>query len=210
MNIAWAVDKDWLWVHFAPRVRRRSGSSTATARCEGRVGQRVGHGRSSTREGRERRRVRDGAGPGGSDHGTRVERARVPAAARGDRQRRARRSMSTATRSPRSSRSTSVRLARRWPRTCCRHRRAGRRVAAAAPASAQWNLDLDAVTAWLAPCAKRRGTAARPSMGVRSARALVLTLDPGDKSGTGAVVARSSPTASFSRVHRQGVALLER
>jgi hypothetical protein len=60
-------------------------------------------------------------------------------------------------------------------------------VAAAAPASAQWNLDLDAVTAWLAPCAKVWDGSTPDAMGLRSARALVLTLDPGDKSGTGAV-----------------------
>lgn len=60
-------------------------------------------------------------------------------------------------------------------------------VAASAPASAQWNLDLDAVTAWLAPCAKVWDGSTPDAMGLRSARALVLTLDPGDTSGTGAV-----------------------
>jgi hypothetical protein len=60
-------------------------------------------------------------------------------------------------------------------------------VAAGAPASAQWNLDLDAVAAWVAPCAQVLGEGAPDTMGVRSARAFVLTLDPDDKSGTGAV-----------------------
>lgn len=60
-------------------------------------------------------------------------------------------------------------------------------VASAAPASAQWNLDLAAVTTWLAPCAKVWDGSAPDAMGLRSARAFVLTLDPGDKSGTGAV-----------------------
>jgi hypothetical protein len=70
-------------------------------------------------------------------------------------------------------------------------------VASAAPASAQWNLDLDAVTAWLAPCAAVVGGSPN-TMGLRSARALVLTLDPGDKSGTGAVSFDLSSGALFA------------
>jgi hypothetical protein len=62
-------------------------------------------------------------------------------------------------------------------------------VAQGAPASAQWNLDLAAVGAWIAPCAQAITGESSPldAFGVRAARAFVLTLDPDDKSGTGAV-----------------------
>jgi hypothetical protein len=58
-----------------------------------------------------------------------------------------------------------------------------------APASAQWNLDLATVGAWIAPCAQALTGEGDPlqAFGVRAARAFVLTLDPGDRSGTGAV-----------------------
>lgn len=59
-------------------------------------------------------------------------------------------------------------------------------VARTAPASVEWNLDLSAVTPWLAPCAQAFDGSTPDTMGLRAARAFVLTLDPGDRSGTGA------------------------
>jgi hypothetical protein len=60
---------------------------------------------------------------------------------------------------------------------------------ARAPLSAQWNLDLRMVAAWAQPCmhAGPNLTAVVDEFGVRSARGFVHTLDPDDKSGTGAV-----------------------
>ncbi len=62
-------------------------------------------------------------------------------------------------------------------------------VAAQAPLAVQWNLDLAAARGWLAPCAQQLGfdLAALESYGVRTARVLLLSLDPDDKSGSGAV-----------------------
>ena len=65
-------------------------------------------------------------------------------------------------------------------------------VAAKAPLQAQWNLDLGAVTGWLEPCVRVATSDPDPfagvkQFGVRTARALVLSVDPGDKSGAGAV-----------------------
>lgn len=65
-------------------------------------------------------------------------------------------------------------------------------VAAKAPLQAQWNLDLNATTAWLEPCVRVATSDPDPfsgmkQFGVRTARAIVLSVDPGDKSGAGAV-----------------------
>lgn len=68
-----------------------------------------------------------------------------------------------------------------------------------APLAAQWNLDVRTVAAWLQPCivrvdadgTRRTSTfdlvAMLDQFGVRSGRAFVHSLDPDDKSGTGAV-----------------------
>jgi hypothetical protein len=60
---------------------------------------------------------------------------------------------------------------------------------ARAPLAAQWNLDLRTVAAWAQPCMQggMNLVAMIDQFGVRSARAFVHTLDPDDKSGTGAV-----------------------
>lgn len=60
---------------------------------------------------------------------------------------------------------------------------------AKAPLSVQWNLDLQAVAAWAQPCMLGGLDLAAlvEPYGVRSGRAFVYTLDPDDKSGTGAV-----------------------
>ena len=65
-------------------------------------------------------------------------------------------------------------------------------VARTAPLQAQWNLDLNAVTGWLEPCVRVATSDPDPfagmkQFGVRTARAIVLSVDPGDKSGAGAV-----------------------
>jgi len=58
-----------------------------------------------------------------------------------------------------------------------------------APLSAQWNLDLKAVTSWLAPCARafNEDLGFVDQFGVRTGRAFVYSLDVDDKSGTGAI-----------------------
>jgi len=65
-------------------------------------------------------------------------------------------------------------------------------VAQNAPLQLQWNLDLDAVTTWLSPCAHAISSDPDPfadlkQYGVRTGRAIVLSVDPGDKSGAGAI-----------------------
>ncbi|MBV8758334.1 MAG: hypothetical protein JO257_13695 [Deltaproteobacteria bacterium] len=65
-------------------------------------------------------------------------------------------------------------------------------VAAKAPLQAQWNLDVNAMTAWLEPCMRVATSDPDPfanvkQLGLRSARAIVLAVDPSDKSGAGAV-----------------------
>ncbi|MDB4963034.1 MAG: hypothetical protein JWP01_3033 [Myxococcales bacterium] len=61
--------------------------------------------------------------------------------------------------------------------------------AAGAPLSAQWNLDLLAVRAWVQPCmsAMREDLGWLDRYGVRSGRAVLLSFDPDDKSGSGAI-----------------------
>jgi hypothetical protein len=58
-----------------------------------------------------------------------------------------------------------------------------------APLAVQWNLDLVAMRGWLAPCAKAIGEDLGwlDKYGVRAARAMILSFDPGEKSGSGAV-----------------------
>jgi len=60
-------------------------------------------------------------------------------------------------------------------------------VAQAAPLSVQWNLDLGAAFDWLAPCEQAFGMTPLDTMGVRAGRALLLAFDPDAKEGTGAV-----------------------
>lgn len=63
------------------------------------------------------------------------------------------------------------------------------KLAATAPLAAQWNVDLLAVRAWLSPCLKSMNSDASilDRTGVRSVRAVLQSLDPDDKTGTGAV-----------------------
>jgi len=62
-------------------------------------------------------------------------------------------------------------------------------VARAAPLAVQWNADLFAVRAWLRPCAASldEDLAVLDRFGVKSARAVLVALDPDEKSGSGAV-----------------------
>jgi hypothetical protein len=62
-------------------------------------------------------------------------------------------------------------------------------VAEHAPLAAQWNLDLDVVRNWLAPCGKVIDLDLREldPYGVRTARVVLQKLDLDDKSGSGAV-----------------------
>ncbi|HUS30524.1 MAG TPA: hypothetical protein VMZ53_18570 [Kofleriaceae bacterium] len=58
------------------------------------------------------------------------------------------------------------------------------------PVSAQWNLDAAFMQRWMAPCMQREASdvaAMIDQFGVRSARGLVQQFDPDDKSGVGAV-----------------------
>jgi hypothetical protein len=73
---------------------------------------------------------------------------------------------------------------------------------AKAPLAAQWNLDLRAVAAWLQPCIGGNAnlTAMLDQFGVRSARAFVHTLDPDDKSGTGAIAIDLSHPKYFEQL----------
>ena len=60
--------------------------------------------------------------------------------------------------------------------------------AASAPIAAQWNLDLAAVKTWLAPCGRgfSRELEVFARYGVRSGRLFVSTFDPASKEGSGA------------------------
>ena len=62
-------------------------------------------------------------------------------------------------------------------------------LAETAPLAVQWNVDLLAVRAWLQPCLKamNQDTSVLDRSGVRSVRAVLRSLDPADKSATGAV-----------------------
>ncbi len=62
-------------------------------------------------------------------------------------------------------------------------------LARTAPLAAQWNVDLLTVRAWLQPCLATTNTKldALDRYGVRSVRAVLRSLDPDDRSGTGAV-----------------------
>jgi len=61
--------------------------------------------------------------------------------------------------------------------------------AGTAPLAVQWNLDLLALRTWLTPCARTfdRDLSAIDTYGVRTARVLLQSFDPDDKSGSGAV-----------------------
>lgn len=83
---------------------------------------------------------------------------------------------------------------------------------AKAPLAAQWNLDLRAAARWVQPCIGKvddqgRATEGAPEMlevldqfGVRSGRAFVHTLDPEDKSGTGAIAVDLSHRRYFAQL----------
>ena len=73
--------------------------------------------------------------------------------------------------------------------------------AAAAPLAIQWNLDLIAARTWIEPCARAIGSdlAMLDSIGLRSARALLLTFDPSELKGTGAVAVDLGSRAYFAR-----------
>jgi hypothetical protein len=85
---------------------------------------------------------------------------------------------------------------------------------AKAPLAAQWNLDLRVAAAWVQPCIARveedgsgRRTPASPDLvatldqfGVRTGRAFVHSLDPEDKSGTGAVAIDLSHGRYFAQL----------
>jgi hypothetical protein len=62
-------------------------------------------------------------------------------------------------------------------------------VAKTAPLAVQWNLDLNAVAAWWEPCARVWSADPNPfdQYGLRAARAFVLSIDPDAKDGSGAV-----------------------
>ncbi|GEM_PF-1783559 len=64
-------------------------------------------------------------------------------------------------------------------------------VAAKAPLAVQWNLDLGAIASFIAPCVETVGgtTSFITKYGVRTMRLAVQTLDPADKSGTGVIAA---------------------
>ena len=73
---------------------------------------------------------------------------------------------------------------------CCRRLPAGRAWPRRRRCRLQWNLDLDAMTAWLEPCVRVATSDPDPfagmkQFGVRTARAIVLSVDPGDKSWRG-------------------------
>jgi hypothetical protein len=81
-----------------------------------------------------------------------------------------------------------------------------------APLAAQWNLDLRALASWVQPCIAKvddRGNvvgggpdllAMLDEFGVRSGRAFVHSLDPDDKSGTGAIALDLSSRAYFAQL----------
>jgi hypothetical protein len=72
--------------------------------------------------------------------------------------------------------------------------------AAGAPIAAQWNLEIPALRSWLAPCLAVLGenVDSLGATGARAARALVLTLDPDDRTGTGALAFDVSNPAFFA------------
>jgi hypothetical protein len=74
-------------------------------------------------------------------------------------------------------------------------------VAENAPLALQWNLDLDAIVAWLSPCASadQIGIDKVLEFGVRSARVILKSFDLGDKSGTGVVAFDLSRAAFFAK-----------
>ncbi|CAN5306696.1 hypothetical protein BH11MYX1_BH11MYX1_40300 [soil metagenome] len=75
-------------------------------------------------------------------------------------------------------------------------------VAAKAPIAVQWNLDLAAVASFIAPCVKTAGgdTASLTKYGMRTLRLAVQTLDPSDKSGTGVIAADLSDKAFLAEL----------
>jgi hypothetical protein len=64
-------------------------------------------------------------------------------------------------------------------------------LASTAPIALQWNLDVGAIAHFIAPCASSIGgdTDFLTKFGIRTARVAVLTLDPAQRSGTGVVAA---------------------
>ncbi len=64
-------------------------------------------------------------------------------------------------------------------------------VAAKAPLAVSWNLDLGAIASFIEPCVKTAGgsTSFITKYGVRTMRLAVQTLDPADKSGSGVIAA---------------------
>jgi hypothetical protein len=62
-------------------------------------------------------------------------------------------------------------------------------VAAGAPLAFELNLDVDAVNAWISPCMQAFGVGSKAlhAFGVRAARGVLLSLDPDEPSGSGAV-----------------------
>ncbi|MEO8707005.1 MAG: hypothetical protein ABI867_43660, partial [Kofleriaceae bacterium] len=58
-----------------------------------------------------------------------------------------------------------------------------------APLAAQWNLDLLVLRSWLAPCTRTFGLdlSMIDTLGIRAARVIVHSFDPGEKLGTGVV-----------------------
>jgi hypothetical protein len=73
-------------------------------------------------------------------------------------------------------------------------------IASTAPIAIQWNLDVGAIAHFLAPCMASIGgdTELLTKFGVRTARVAVMTLDPGQHSGTG-IVAADLSDASYLR-----------
>jgi hypothetical protein len=73
-------------------------------------------------------------------------------------------------------------------------------VASTAPIAIQWNLDVTAIAHFLAPCMASIGgdTDFFTKFGVRAARIAVMTLDPAQHSGTG-IVAADLGDASYAR-----------
>jgi hypothetical protein len=73
-------------------------------------------------------------------------------------------------------------------------------IASTAPIAIQWNLDVGAIAHFLAPCMASIGgdTEFLTKFGVRTARVAVMTLDPGQHSGTG-IVAADLSDASYLR-----------
>lgn len=70
-----------------------------------------------------------------------------------------------------------------------------------APLAAQWNLDLRAAATWVQPCIGAMDLLAIvDQLGVRSGRAFVHSLDPDDKSGTGAVAIDLAHGRYFSQL----------